>query len=120
LDICPICLSDPLIDAVKCKTCSKSFCQKCVLLWKISGDYDGFIICPGCKQLGSLRCPKSSCRLHIDYVEIPLVQHFLCKICQKQMKYFQALPHLDCDFWNRSFYFWCEMCDKKFCNCIMK
>ena len=141
-DICPICNTDSLVDPLKCKTCSKSFCSKCAFLWKISknqcpmkcssapwnieipddfsGDYDGFIFCPKCKRLGSLKCPKSSCRSQINFQETTTQKSLPCPICNKTLKFFQAVPHDNCEIWSNSFYFFCQVCNQKFCDCIIK
>ena len=139
-DICPICNTDSLEDPLKCKTCKKSFCSKCAYLWKISknqcpmrcssapwnieipddfsGDYDGFIFCQKCKSLGSLKCPKPSCRSKINFQEITTPKCIPCPICNKALQLFHSLPH-NCEI-SKTFYYFCYVCNQKFCNCILK
>lgn len=140
---CPICLNidQNKNDFITCNTCKNSFCKQCALLWKIdrnecpfkcsspwdldlsflsNDNTDGFIICPLCSRLGSLLCPKASCRTKIIYEEDKNCDSILCAFCRDEVKLYCATKHGDCSTWNDSFYFYCEKCDKKFCNCIIK
>lgn len=139
---CPICLNSEIIDSIQCKKCQTLFCKKCALLWKISHDecplkcskpweidlsfilkskiHEGFIICPLCLRLGSLLCPKPSCRTQISYEEVIMDKSIGCTICGGSIKLYFAATHPNCDgTWNNSFYFFCVKCDQKFCNCIL-
>lgn len=139
---CPICLIEIITDPIKCINCKNSFCKKCAFFWQIVKDecplkcssspwkldleqnlkeeFDGFIKCPYCHRLGSLKCPKTSCRQQISFEEKLKKTKIVCKICNEELKLFVALPHQNCNTWNKSFYFFCECCQTKICDCITK
>ena len=136
---CPICLTPKSpSDSIKCSTCLTSFCKKCAFFWKIFHDicplkcsspwlidytfdeYDGFFFCYSCKRLGSLLCPKSTCRFPIKFIKVAINKTYFCEICYEKLCYFEATPHEKCEMWQKSFYFHCKNCEKKYCDCITK
>lgn len=142
METCPICLLNPIHDPVKCKNCSNVFCKECSFIWKIkinhcplrcsdgpweleesndseipTKEYKGFIFCPSCKRLGSLRCPRASCRAQITFVERG-ESELSCPSCSTQLRLFNAVPHENCQKWKNAFYYFCVSCENKYCNCI--
>ena len=136
---CLICMNE-IIDPVSCDGCGKTFCQKCALFWKIFNDfcplkcsnpwkikiemknnnYEGFINCPNCKRIGSLLCPKSTCRQIIDFK--PAIHNFEtlnCQNCSQKLIFYQSLPHKSCETWSNAFYYQCETCLQKYCDCVI-
>ena len=136
---CPICLSEkPVSDSIKCLKCTTSFCKSCAYTWKITNntcpmkcpapwdididtkEYDGFIFCPACRRIGSILCPKLTCRYKIIYEKNDNIKKkmYFCMYCQGELEYYHSKMHENCDYWQSSFYFYCGKCDKKFCDCI--
>lgn len=138
-EICLICLNSNLKQPLKCEGCAKTFCAVCACLWKIQYDecpqkcskpwniivenaeLDGFILCPNCNRLGSIKCPKFSCRKMITYENVVCSKSLYCNFCKNILSLYKATnsDHKECDTWQNSFYFYCNTCDKKFCDCVL-
>ena len=137
---CIICMNEA-IDPVLCDGCGKNFCKKCALFWKIFHDvcplkcskpwkikiemennnYEGFIHCPNCKRIGSLLCPKSTCRKIIDFEPAPhpSSETLNCQNCDQGLKLYQSIPHESCETWSNTFFYKCEKCLQKYCDCVI-
>eukprot|EP00009_Paramoeba_aestuarina_P002380 CAMPEP_0201507698 /NCGR_PEP_ID=MMETSP0161_2-20130828/1290_1 /ASSEMBLY_ACC=CAM_ASM_000251 /TAXON_ID=180227 /ORGANISM="Neoparamoeba aestuarina, Strain SoJaBio B1-5/56/2" /LENGTH=224 /DNA_ID=CAMNT_0047902135 /DNA_START=178 /DNA_END=848 /DNA_ORIENTATION=- len=105
--------------ALKWKLYQNECPHRCSKPWTVpAADVAGFIHCPTCGQLGSLKC--CICEKYYDFCPIH-ESVYKCVSCDVNLWYYRSAPHPECKrsrLPDSRVYFACHKCDKKYCPCI--